>query len=86
MKEAWFLVNPTTDPSLLPEHGWRKVALPHQWSLDKEVQFEQNMAETEAQPVEPEVGWYRLDFPETKRRRWAEIRADYYCEAWVGRL
>jgi len=87
MKEAWFLVNTSSDPSQLPEHGWRKVALPHQWSLDKEALIEQNednLSETGAGPAEPEVAWYRLDFPESAGRRWAEIRADYYCEAWVG--
>ncbi len=87
MKEAWFLVNPSTDPSLLPEHGWRRVALPHQWSLDKGIpldQNEDNRSGIDSQPTEPEVGWYRLDFPESTGRRWAEIRADYYCQAWVG--
>lgn len=87
MKEAWFLVNTSSDPSQLPEHGWRKVALPHQWSLDKEAlieQNEENLSEAGSGSAEPEIAWYRLDFPESTGRRWAEICADYYCEAWVG--
>lgn len=75
MKEAWFLANPARDPSQLPEHGWRLVKLPHQWSLDCEI--------TGIQP-EPDTGWYRLDFSDVDGRRWGEIFADYYCEAWVG--
>ena len=85
MKEAWFLVNTSSDPSQLPEHGWRKVALPHQWSLDKEAlieQNEENLSEAGSGSAEPEIAWYRLDFPESTGRRWAEICADYYCEAW----
>ncbi len=87
MKEAWFLVNSSSDPGQLPEHGWRKVALPHQWSLDRELFLEQNAdktSEKETRFEEPEIGWYRLDFPESTGRRWAEIRADYFCDAWVG--
>ncbi|HEX9027983.1 MAG TPA: hypothetical protein VF823_02335, partial [Anaerolineales bacterium] len=72
MKEAWFIVDPALDPVDLPDvQGWRKVTLPHQWTLDPEV--------------EPgiEASWYSLEFPQVEGRRWGEVRADYSAEAWL---
>lgn len=72
MKEAWFIEDAATDPVQLPdEQGWRRVALPHQWTLDPAV------------TPGIEVGWYSLDFPQVEERRWGEVRADYYTDAWL---
>jgi len=57
MKEAWFLINSSSDPGQLPEHGWRKVALPLQWSLDREI-FAENVSTTYLKPKIPAgSGW-----------------------------
>ena len=79
MREALFLASDISDPMDLPEDGWRPVTLPHQWTLDPEAKHE--MPDTEE---EVRTGWYRLEFPEAMGRRWVQVRADYYCQAWAG--
>lgn len=68
LQEAWFLTDPAADPAQLPAQGWRRVQLPHQWSLEG---------------IAAEAGWYRLELPQGKGRSWARILADYTCEAWL---
>jgi beta-mannosidase len=72
MKTAWFLseaaAGEAASPRQLPQAGWRQVSLPHQWTLDGE---------------EAETGWYRLEIPSTRERRWVQVWADYYTEAWI---
>lgn len=70
MRNASFIPHPAAHPDGLPDEGWRKVALPHQWALDG---------------LEAEVGWYRLELPAVGngQRRWVRLLADYYAEAWL---
>ena len=65
---AFFLTCDETDPEKLPQSGWRELPLPHQWSLEG---------------IEAQTGWYALDLPPAKGRRWLELSADYFCEAWL---
>jgi len=70
MKQAWFQVaHYGSSPADLSPDGWQQVTLPHQWSLEG---------------IDTETGWYRLEFPDNTGRHWAEVRADYYAEAWFG--